>query len=49
MSDTLEEQNETINDPLDVIGADDRTNEFQNIFENSNIKFDVNIALKQSI
>ena len=47
---TLEEQNDTINELLDVLDANDMLRELKNIFEHCSHKFDhKNIALKQSI
>ena len=47
---TLEELNDTINEFLDVVDANDMQREFKNIFEHCSQKFDnINIALKQSI
>ena len=47
---TLEELNDTINELLDVLDANDMLRELKNIFEHCSHKFDnINIALKQSI
>ena len=47
---TLEEQNDTINELLDVVDANDMLRELKNMFEHCSHKFDnINIALKQSI
>ena len=47
---TLEELNDTINEFLDVVDANDMLRELKNIFEHCSHKFDnINVALKQSI
>ena len=47
---TSEERNDTINEFLDVVDANDMLRELKNIVEHRSHKFDnINIALKQSI